>query len=126
MKASRVCSARKTKNNPTLKMNQTKLNRIASGQGDFAALIGLDWASQKHALCLCDCATAKRENSILEHTPEAIAHWARGLDQRCGGKKIALCLEQAKGPLIYALLGVFLLCPLSGQPRHSRALPSGL
>ena len=115
MKASRVCSARKTKNNPTLKMNQTKLNRIASGQGDFAALIGLDWASQKHALCLCDCATAKRENSILEHTPEAIAHWARGLEQRFGGKKIALCLEQAKGPLIYALLeySFFVLYPVN-------------
>ena len=115
MKASRVCSARKTKNNPTLKMNQTKLNRIASGQGDFAALIGLDWASQKHALCLCDCATAKRENSTLEHTPEAIAHWARGLEQRFGGKKIALCLEQAKGPLIYALLeySFFVLYPVN-------------
>src|SRR6266581_2380870 len=75
MKASRVCSARKTKNNPTLKMNQTKLNRIASGQGDFAALIGLDWASQKHALCL----------------------------------------EQAKGPLIYALLeySFFVLYPVN-------------
>ncbi len=96
-------------------MNQTKLNRIASGQGDFAALIGLDWASQKHALCLCDCATAKRENSILEHTPEAIAHWARGLEQRFGGKKIALCLEQAKGPLIYALLeySFFVLYPVN-------------
>src|SRR5437660_9278518 len=115
MKASRVCSARKTKNNPTLKMNQTKLNRIASGQGDFAALIGLDWASQKHALCLYDCATEKRENSTLEHTPEAIAQWAQGLEQRFGGKKIALCLEQAKGPLIYALLeySFFVLYPVN-------------
>src|SRR5438874_11323045 len=104
MKASRVCSARKTKNNPTLKMNQTKLNRIASGQGDFAALIGLDWASQRHALCLYDCATGKRESCTLEHAPEAIAQWAHGLQQRFGGRKIALCLEQAKGALINALL----------------------
>src|SRR6266481_2248638 len=100
---------------PTLKMNQTKLNRITSGRGDFAAFIGLDWASQEHALCLYDCATAKRENSTLEHTPEAIAQWARGLEQRFGGKKIALCLEQAKGPLINALLEYpfFVLYPVN-------------
>jgi len=106
MKASRVCSARKTKNNPTLKMNQTKLNRkrTASDEEDFAALIGLDWASQQHALALYDCATGKRENSTLEHAPEAIAQWAHGLEQRFGGRKIALCLEQAKGALINALL----------------------
>jgi len=87
-------------------MNQTKLNRktIASDGGDFAALIGLDWASQQHALALYDCATGKRESSTLEHAPEAIAQWAHGLEQRFGGRKIALCLEQAKGALINALL----------------------
>src|SRR5436309_2400668 len=78
-------------------MNQTKLNRkrTASDGGDFAALIGLDWASQRHALCLYDCATGKREASTLEDTPEAIAHWARGLEPRFEGKKIALCLKKA-------------------------------
>src|SRR5438046_2114067 len=77
---------------------------MTSKSAQFAALIGIDWASQRHALCLYDCATAKRESSILEHTPEAIAQWARGLQERFKGKKIALCLEQSKGPLIYALL----------------------
>ena len=87
-------------------MNQTKLNRktIVSDGGDFAALIGLDWASQQHALCLYDCATGTRESSTLEHAPEAIAQWAHGLQQRFGGRKIALCLEQAKGALMNALL----------------------
>src|SRR5882724_8029950 len=87
-------------------MNQTKLNRkrTASDGEDFAALIGLDWASQRHALCLYDCATGKRESCTLEHAPEAIAQWAHGLQQRFGGRKIALCLEQAKGALINALL----------------------
>jgi transposase len=81
----------------------------------FAAFIGIDWASQEHALCLYDCATGKREASTLAHTPEAIAQWARNLEQRFGGKKIALCLEQAKGPLIYALLEYpfFVLYPIN-------------
>src|SRR5207249_9197097 len=105
------------KQTKTQKMNQTKLNRktIASDGGDFAALIGLDWASKRHALCLYDCATAKRESSTLEHTPEAIAQWAQGLEQRFEGKKIALCLEQAKGALINALLEypIFVLYPIN-------------
>lgn len=71
---------------------------------EFAALIGIDWASQQHALCLYDCATAKRESCTLAHTPEAIAQWAKALQERFAGKKIALCLEQSRGPLIYALL----------------------
>jgi transposase len=40
----------------------------------------------------------------LEHTPEAIARWAAALAERFPNGKIALCLEQAKGPLISALM----------------------
>jgi transposase len=99
-------------------MNQTKMNTMnttVSIKEEFAALIGIDWASQEHALCLYDCATTKREASTLAHTPEAIAQWAQGLEQRFAGKKIALCLEQAKGPLIYALLEYpfFVLYPIN-------------
>src|SRR5438128_4698629 len=98
-------------------MNQCKLNRkrtVSDGE-DFAALIGLDWASQQHALALYDCATGKRENSTLEHAPEAIAQWAQSLEQRFGGRKIAVCLEQAKGALINALLEYpfFVLYPIN-------------
>jgi transposase len=39
----------------------------------------------------------------LPHRPEAIAQWAEGLRQRFGGGLIAVCLEIAKGPLVYAL-----------------------
>ncbi len=71
---------------------------------DFAALIGLDWADQTHALSLYDCASAQREAATLAQTPEAIASWAEALRQRFGGRPVALCLEQARGPLISALL----------------------
>jgi hypothetical protein len=40
------------------KMNQTKMNTTnttTSIKGGLAALIGIDWASQRHALCLYDC-----------------------------------------------------------------------
>src|SRR5882724_2620456 len=118
MKASVFARPEERKINQNLKMNQTKLNRkttAASGRGAIAAPIGLDWAGHRRALCLYVCAADTRENSTLEHTTEAIAQWAQGLEQRFGGKKIALCLEQAKGPLIYALLeySFFVLYPVN-------------
>ena len=73
-------------------------------EGEFVALIGLDWGSQSHALRLYDCTTDQYESSTLTHTPEAIAQWAAALQRRFPKGKIALCLEQAKGALISALM----------------------
>jgi hypothetical protein len=77
---------------------------IKQTEGDFAALIGLDWGSQEHALCLYDCTTGQRETSTLEYTPKAIAQWAAALARRFPQRQIALCLEQAKGALISSLM----------------------
>ena len=71
--------------------------------GEFAALVGIDWADRKHDVCLLVCGSDKRELSVLPHRPESIAQWAEGLRDRFGGKPIAVCLELASGPLVYAL-----------------------
>jgi len=42
------------------------------------------------------------EFGTLDHSPEAIAQWAYSLRDRFGGS-IAICLELAKGSLVYAL-----------------------
>lgn len=88
----------------TTNKDDERMKRRPAEGDDFAALIGLDWGSEEHALCLYDCATGVRESSTLEHTPEAIAQWAAALARRFPERQIALCLEQAKGPLISALL----------------------
>src|SRR2546428_4630423 len=112
MKASVFKSSQQNKT--STKAIHTYMNTTTTSN-EFAALIGIDWASQRHALCLYDCATAQRESSTLEHTPEAIAQWANALEERFAGKKIALCLEQAKGPLVNALLEYpfFVLYPIN-------------
>lgn len=71
---------------------------------DYAALIGIDWSDKKHDLCLIDPQTGRREAAILRHAPEAIGEWAAALRARFEGRPVAVCLEQARGPLIYALL----------------------
>jgi hypothetical protein len=70
----------------------------------FAAYVGIVWSDQKHDLCLVDAAMGRKEFSALAHSSEAIDTWATSLRARFPGRKIAACLEQSRGPLIYALL----------------------
>ncbi|MDT4954717.1 MAG: hypothetical protein QOJ02_2855 [Acidobacteriota bacterium] len=71
---------------------------------DYAALIGIDWSDSKHDICLVDPQTLQREASVLRHSPKAIEEWAHALHARFGGRRVAVCLEQSRGPLIYALM----------------------
>jgi transposase len=69
----------------------------------FAALVGIDWADAKHAVCLQAVGSDNREFTSLAQTPEAIEEWTRTLRKRFAGRPIAVCLELNKGPLVYAL-----------------------
>jgi hypothetical protein len=44
----------------------------ASTEPQFAALIGIDWADQKHDVCLCEMDSDQSEHRVIEQTPEAI------------------------------------------------------
>jgi len=70
---------------------------------EIADFIGIDWADPKHDICLQAANAARRESSVLPHRPDAIEAWAGALRQRFQGRPIAVCLELAKGPLVYAL-----------------------
>ena len=70
----------------------------------FAAFIGLDWADQKHDLCLSTAGSQKVEYTVIEQSAEAIDEWACRLRSRFGGQPVAVCLEQSRGALIYALM----------------------
>lgn len=69
---------------------------------DFTAFIGLDWADAKHDFCLQPADSEVCEFGTFAHQPDAIDAWVRGLHQRFGGR-IAIALELAKGPVVYAL-----------------------
>ncbi len=83
----------------------------------FAALIGIDWSDAKHDICLVETATGTQELSVVKHTPECLNEWARSLRARFGGAKVAVCLEQSRGSLIYALLkyDFLVLYPINPQ-----------
>lgn len=71
--------------------------------GEFAALIGIDWADRRHAVCLQPSGTSALEFTTLAQKPEVIEAWASTLLQRFAGRLVAVCLELRKGPLVYAL-----------------------
>jgi transposase len=77
---------------------------VAPENSVFAAFVGIDWADQKHSLVLYDQRGGKPEHRELIQTPEAIDEWANGLHQRFGGRPIAVCFEQSRAGIAYALL----------------------
>lgn len=66
-------------------------------------MIGLDWSDGKHDICLQRADSHKREAGVIEHSPEAIDEWTRGLRERFGGRPVAIALELAQGPIVSAL-----------------------
>jgi transposase len=103
---------------------------------EFAAFIGIDWADTKHDICLQAANIARLEFSVLPHRPDAIEKWACSLRQRFQGRPVAVCLEVAKGPLVYALqkYDFLVLFPVNPAtlakyreaftPSHAKADPS--
>jgi len=63
----------------------------------------IDWANDKHDICLQDITTNKREFSVIKHKPKNIDTWANNLKKRFGGP-IAVAVELSKGSIVYALL----------------------
>jgi transposase len=101
---------------------------------DYAALIGIDWADQKHALATLVApfeAGAAPEPSELEQKTAALIDWIRSLQERFGpAARIAVVLEQRKGALIHFLsafdfIDLFPVEPLSLKSFRKALHPSG-
>jgi transposase len=75
----------------------------AKSEPEWAAFAAIDWADQKHFWRLVPAGSRQQEQGELENTPEAVEAWAAALQQRFGGRPIAICLEQARGTLVYML-----------------------
>jgi hypothetical protein len=72
----------------------------AERQEAFAALLGLEWAARRHAVCLQVNGPPDLEFSTLAQQPEALDSWASTLRKRFAGRPVAVCLELRTGPLV--------------------------
>src|SRR5260370_317167 len=82
--------------------------------GPFTAHVGIDWADAKHDVCLQAADSEQREFDRIAHQVGSIDQWAKALHRRFGGP-IAVALELAKGPIVYALqkYDFFVLFPIN-------------
>jgi transposase len=71
---------------------------------DYAFLIGIDWASNKHDVFVVDSHGKHVRPERLEHSTEAIEAWVAGWLTKANGKPIAIAIEQSKGSLVYSLM----------------------
>jgi transposase len=97
---------------------------------EWAALVAIDWADQKHFWRLALTDTGQQEQGELENTPEAVDTWAAELNIRFGGRPIAVCLEQSRGSLVYMLakyphLVLFPVHPKTAAQYRETFCPSG-
>jgi transposase len=86
---------------------------------EFAAFVGIDWADQKHAVCLRAAGGSKLEESPLRQKAEDIESWVRDLQDRFGGRSIAVCLEQSRGALTYSLMNYDFLTLFPVNPKQA-------
>src|SRR3954469_3165592 len=70
---------------------------------EWGAFLAIDWADKKHAWSLCVPGAPRREHGEIEHSPEAIHIWITELTTRFAGRPIAVCIEQSRGALLFAL-----------------------
>lgn len=111
----------------------TAIKRSSANLGDYAALIGIDWADQKHALATLALPLqnqAPPELSTLEHKTDALIEWISSVQERFGGGRIAIAIEQRKGALIHFLsafdfIDLYPIEPLSLKSYRKALYPSG-
>jgi transposase len=71
----------------------------------YAVLVGWDWADQKHDVCWRETGTGRVHRETIEQRPETINEWISSLIARYPGQRIAVCVEQSRGAVVYALMG---------------------
>ena len=81
----------------------SELGMAMPTEAEWAAFVAIDWADRKNFWRLQVAGSEQSEAGELENTPEAVEVWAASLQQRFGGRPIAVCLEQSRGGLVYML-----------------------
>lgn len=97
---------------------------------NYAAWIGFDWGSEKHAVCLQPADSEKVQHSILEQKPAILQDWITTLLTRFGGRKVALAIEQTRGAVLHFLLAfdfvhIYPIHPKSLKNYRAALYPSG-
>lgn len=99
-------------------------------QPNYAAYVGIDWGDKKNAWAVQAEGSRKIEEGEMLQTPEAIQEWAAEMRRRFPTGRIAIALEQSRGPLVFALskyehLVLYPIHPTSAADYRKIFRPSG-
>lgn len=94
-------------------MNESQTQNILP----ITAWIGLDWADRKHCLVFHQLESARRQTLSVEQKPEALEELLLDLRRQQPSGCIGVCVEQSRGPLIYALMKYEFLVIYPVNPR---------
>src|SRR6516165_1846329 len=108
----------------------SELSKTTPAEPEWVAFAAIDWADRKHFWQLLPAGSQRYEEGELDNSPEAIEVWAANLQRRFGGRPIAVCLEQSRGPLVYTLtkypyLVLFPVHPTTAANYRETFSPSG-
>lgn len=101
----------------------------AEVQEEYAAYIGIDWADEEHAFALWT-PEGQLETGQVSQEPEKLHQWLAQLQERFGGRDVAIVLETPKGPLVNALkeypwIRLYAVNPASAKSFRNAFKPSG-
>jgi len=82
---------------------------------NFGAFISIDWADQKHTICLRSAGSTTVQKREVAQTAEGLSDWCNGLLAQYPGQKLAMIIEGNRSGLIYHLLGysAFVIYPIN-------------
>jgi transposase len=70
--------------------------------GNYSVYVGIDWANDKHDLCIQQANSDKRKFKVIKHSANTVNDWIIKLHKQYKGQ-IAVAVELSKGPIVYAL-----------------------
>lgn len=70
--------------------------------GKYSVYIGIDWANDKHDVCVQVANVSKRNFKVIKHSANEINDWITSIHKQYKGQ-IAVAVELSKGPIVYAL-----------------------
>lgn len=79
--------------------------------------VGLDWADKKHCLVVRTCPTGPAQTHFVDQKPEKLEAFFLGLRTQHPQGRIAVAIEQSRGPVLYALMKYDFLVLYPVNPR---------
>jgi hypothetical protein len=97
---------------------------------NYSALVSMDWADQAHEYAIGGEPNKVRETGTVKHSAETLTEWVMELRRRFPNGSIAICVEQARGALVYFLMQfdfivLYLINPLTLSKFREALYPSG-